>query len=100
MLRAIPGASKRDRQLFRLIAETGLRVGEAVALHVEDLDLTADDERLLVRGKGGRLRTVLLDDRLVAVLRTYLRQTGYRHGPLFRAERTTAAAHCATSQPR
>ena len=39
-------------------------------------------------GKGGRRRTVLIDgDSLVAQLRTYLRHTGYRHGPLFRAEK-------------
>jgi len=88
VLGAIPVANKRDRLLFRLIAETGIRIGEALSLHVEDLDLTADDERLMVRGKGGRQRTVLLDDdRLVAALRAYLRQTGYRHGPLFRAEK-------------
>lgn len=88
VLGAIPAANKRDRLLFRLIAGTGLRIGEALALHVEDLDLTADDEHLLVRGKGGRQRTVLLDDdHLVAALRPYLRHTGYRHGPLFRAEK-------------
>ncbi len=39
-------------------------------------------------GKGGRTRTVLLDeDRLVATLRRYLSATGYRSGPLFRAEK-------------
>lgn len=90
VLGAIPAANKRDRLLFRLIAETGLRISEALALHVEDLDLTADDEHLLVRGKGGRQRTLLLDDdRLVSALRAYLRQTGYRHGPLFRAEKNS-----------
>jgi integrase/recombinase XerD len=39
-----------------------------------------------VTGKGGRRRTILLDDRpFVAELRRYLRTRGYRHGPLFRA---------------
>jgi integrase len=64
----------------------GLRVGEALALHVEDLDLTFDDEHLHVLGKGNQQRTILLDDpRLVKQLRAYLTRTGYRHGPLFRA---------------
>lgn len=86
ILAAIPRAQRRDRLLFRLIFETGLRVGEALQVHVEDLDLTADDERLSVLGKGGRRRTILLDDRrLVAELRGYLKHSGYRHGPLFRA---------------
>ena len=86
ILAVIPATQRRDRLLFRLIFETGLRVGEALALHVEDLDLTFDDEHLHVLGKGNQQRTVLLDDpRLVKQLRAYLFRTGYRHGPLFRA---------------
>lgn len=67
---------------------TGLRVSEALALHVEDVDFTRDDERIAVLGKGGRRRTVLLDDpETVRLLRRHLRERGYRHGPVFRAER-------------
>lgn len=86
VLAAIPATQARDRLLFRLIAETGLRVSEALGLYVEDLDMTPDDEHLRVKGKGGRHRTLLLDDpALVRQLRVYLRKTGYQHGPLFRA---------------
>ncbi len=88
ILQAIPRSRPRDRLLFGLIAATGLRAGEALALYIEDLDLTPDDERLSVLGKGERRRTVLLDDpQLVAMLRRYLKATGYRHGPLFRAQK-------------
>ena len=88
ILAQIPANRRRDQVLFRLIFETGLRVGEALALYVEDLDLTSDDEHIRVLGKGGRWRTVLLDDRnLVRQLRAYLKQAAYRHGPLFRAEK-------------
>ncbi|MDQ2808375.1 MAG: tyrosine-type recombinase/integrase [Chloroflexota bacterium] len=88
ILTQIPRSRLRDRVLFRLIVETGVRIGEALALQVEDLDLTLDDEHIRVVGKGNRRRTVLLDDsRLVADLRTYLRRTGYQHGALFRAEK-------------
>ena len=69
ILAVIPATQRRDRLLFRLIFETGLRVGEALALHVEDLDLTFDDEHLHVLGKGNQPRTILLDDpRLVKQL--------------------------------
>lgn len=86
VLAAISASQPRDRLLFQLIAGTGLRVSEALGLYVEDLDLTADDEHLRVKGKGGRHRTLLLDDpALVRQLRTYLRKHGYQHGPLFRA---------------
>lgn len=86
VLATIPRVQRRDRLLFRLIFETGLRIGEALSVHVEDLDLAVDDERLSVLGKGGRRRTILLDDpQLVAELCGYLKHIGHRHGPLFRA---------------
>ncbi|MFD2610802.1 tyrosine-type recombinase/integrase [Deinococcus taklimakanensis] len=82
----IPAEQARDALLFRLVFETGLRIGEALGMHVEDLDLTRGDEHLTVLGKGGRKRTVLLDDpRLVNALRRYLRTLGYTHGLLFQA---------------
>jgi integrase len=88
ILQAIPRTQPRDRLLFGRIAATGLRAGEPLALYIEDLDLTPDDEHLSVLGKGERRRTVLLDDpRLVAMLRRYLKATGYRHGPLLRAQK-------------
>lgn len=83
---AIPPAQGRDALLFRLVYETGLRIGEALGLHLSDLDLTRGDEHLTVLGKGGRRRTVLLDDpALVARLRRYLKTLAFTHGPLFQA---------------
>ncbi len=88
ILKAIPTESLRDRLFFRLLSETGLRVSEGLSLYVEDLDLSLDNEHLTVVGKGGKKRTVLLDDqRLVHQLRAYLKRKGYKHGPLFRAEK-------------
>lgn len=86
VLKVIPRDQPRDQLLFRLLAETGLRISEALQLDVDDLDLTRDDEHLHVIGKRGHRRTVLLDDpKLVALLRRYLKETQVRHGPLFRA---------------
>jgi integrase/recombinase XerD len=88
VLKAIPRSKDRDRLLFRLLYATGMRIGEALAIHVEDLDLEKDDEHVTVLGKGGRRRTVLLDDpELIAGLHRYLKARGYLHGPLFRAEK-------------
>ena len=84
----IPAKCLRDRLFFRLLLETGLRVSEGLSLYVEDLDLSLDNEHLAVVGKGGKRRTILLDDpHLVQQLRAYLKRMGYRHGPLFRAEK-------------
>jgi integrase len=88
ILTIIPADCPRDRLFFRLLLETGLRAGEALSLYVEDLDLTFDNEHLTVVGKGNKKRTILVDDpRLVHQLRAYLKRTGYKHGPLFRAEK-------------
>jgi integrase/recombinase XerD len=88
ILTLIPADCPRDRLFFRLLLETGLRAGEALSLDVEDLDLTFDNEHLTVVGKGNKNRTILVDDpHLVHQLRAYLKRTGYKHGPLFRAEK-------------
>lgn len=90
VLAEIPNARLRDRLLFTLLFETGMRIGEALALYVEDLDLTPDDERVTVLGKGKRRRTILLDDpALVHLLKRYLRKHRYQHGPLFRAHKNS-----------
>lgn len=47
ILAVIPRARLRDRVLFGLIAQTGLRAGEALAVHVEDLDLTPDTSAMV-----------------------------------------------------
>ena len=80
----IPREQVRDRLLF----ETGLRIGEVLGLHLEDLDLTRGDEHLTVLGKGSRKRTILLDDPgLVHSLRQYLKGLSYTHGHLFQARK-------------
>ena len=72
ILAAIPRTQQHDWLLFGLIASTGLRAGEALSPHVEDLDLSTDDEHISVLGKGDRRRTVLRDDsQLVSSLRRY-----------------------------
>ena len=88
IFKVIPAACLRDRLFFRLLLETGLRVSEGLSLYVEDINLSLDNEHLTVVGKGGKRRTILLDDPLlVQQLRAYLKRMGYQYGPLFRAEK-------------
>ncbi|WP_205825479.1 tyrosine-type recombinase/integrase [Microbispora catharanthi] len=76
----------RDRVLFETAYVCGARASEVCGLYVEDLDLRLDDAHVRICGKGGSVRTVLLDDRgYVTLLKLYLARSGYTAGPLFRA---------------
>jgi len=82
----VPLDRLRDRVLFETAYTCGARASEVCGLYVEDLDLRLDDEHVQIHGKGGSIRTVLLDDRgYVALLKLYLARAGYTSGPLFRA---------------
>lgn len=51
--------NKRDKTIFTLMLECGLRVGEVCALSLEDV-LLEDPPRLKIHGKGGRQRIAYL----------------------------------------
>ncbi len=83
-LRMIPIYADRDQLLFGLLAQLGLRPGEALALQVEDVD--TDEGVLDVPGWGGRRRRVLIDDNeLLTRIRNWRQVTGWTSGPLFRS---------------
>jgi integrase/recombinase XerD len=70
-----PRTAQMIRTLIGLLAATGLRVGEALALDVDDLDLTAG-VLAVRRSKFGRSRLVPLHVQVMAALADYLRQRG------------------------
>ncbi len=61
----------RTRALIALLYRSGLRISEALALRPKDLDAEAGTVRVL-RGKGGKSRTVGMDPRGFAELRFWL----------------------------
>ncbi len=76
----------RDRALLELLYGAGLRVGEAVALDVRDVDLLAREVRVL--GKGRKERVVPLPQAARQALGAWLesrRARGYQAEPLFPA---------------
>lgn len=82
----VPLDRLRDRTLFETAYVCGARAAEICGLYVEDFDLRLDDEHVEIHGKGGTVRTILLDDRgYVALARLYLARSGYTSGPMFRA---------------
>lgn len=72
--------AERDHALFHLMLATGIRLGSAVSLDVEDVDL--DSGTLQIReAKGNRSERVFLGKRIREHLRRYIGDR--RSGPLF-----------------
>jgi integrase/recombinase XerD len=88
MLAAIPRKALRNRLLFTLLYETGMRVGEAMGLQVQHVHLNdLDGGYLRIVGKGNKERVIPLIDasHSVALLRKLLKTVG-GVGPLFRGD--------------
>lgn len=64
-------SARRDHALFHLLLATGLRIGSALALRVEDLDLDAGEIEVRVT-KGDRPGRVFAPPSLVEHLREYV----------------------------
>jgi len=73
--------ARRDRVLFTLMLRTGIRIGSALGLDVEDVDLVRG-ELLLRRAKGSRVERVFLPEGVVPQVSELIREVGF--GPLFR----------------
>ena len=75
----LESSNKRDYTLVNLLAYTGLRISEA--LHLELPDVHLDSRELVVRsGKGNKTRTVFLSDKLVRLIRDYMKQERGQYG--------------------
>jgi integrase/recombinase XerC len=72
-LRAIQAhPAPRDRVLALLPFYAGLRIAEAVALDIDDIELSARKGTLRVHGKGHKIREVPIHPQLRADLRLWL----------------------------
>jgi len=66
----------RDKAMFRLMLDVGLRIGEVVRSQVKDLIVASDgsEGRLRVRGKGGKERFVWLLPETLSVMQAWLEE--------------------------
>jgi len=66
----------RDRAMFQLMLDVGLRVSEVSALRLSDLTTTSNNSmvRLRVRGKGSKERFVYLSPETLSVVQAWLEQ--------------------------
>jgi site-specific recombinase XerD len=83
---AVVRAEPRDRLLWTLLMETGLRVSEALGLYTTDVFFSPGQDYLRVLGKGGSWRHVplLFEHRCRRLLQAELRAAGRERQPLFR----------------
>ncbi|WP_433065762.1 tyrosine-type recombinase/integrase [Dactylosporangium sp. CS-033363] len=73
----------RDRAILALLADLGLRVGEVVALDVDDLGSERGHRTVRFTGKGGKARRRALTPGVLRALDDYLPLRGNAPGPLF-----------------
>ena len=95
ILAAIPRQELRNRLLVTLLYETGMRVGEALGLQVQQVHLNdLDGGYLRLVGKGTKERVIALIDasRSVTLLRNVLKTLGGA-GPLFRGDVCKGGRH-------
>ena len=62
----------RDRAMFTLMLQCGLRIGEVSSLQVQDLYLGESPSRMIIRGKGARERTMYLSEEAERSLHAWL----------------------------
>lgn len=62
---------ERDRLIIRTIYATGLRVSELCGLTIENIDF--HEGMIRVQGKGGKIRTVFVDEATLEQIRTFIR---------------------------
>ena len=88
LMRHAPNVAARLLMLCQWRA--GLRVSEALALEVADLDFAGRYPTVKIRrGKGNKARMVPAHPELIAGLQNYLDYGNIRRGPLFEAHRAT-----------
>jgi integrase/recombinase XerD len=94
-------ANERDALIVRLLADTGIRVGELCALRVGDLSPRTGQPTLLINGKGAKQRQVPLSPVLADRLRRHIRRrpAGARTDHVFLSRQRSKVGDYAPLQP-
>ncbi|MGC8609771.1 MAG: site-specific tyrosine recombinase/integron integrase [Thermoplasmata archaeon] len=72
----------RDYVILMTLAYTGLRVSELVSLNIEDIDFY-DNIIHIKSGKGDKDRIVIIDPKVIELIKEYLKNEKRFSGPLF-----------------
>ena len=65
--------TKRDYAIVTVILYVGLRISECLSIKMSDFDLNSK-EIIVINGKGGKVRTVYMNDKVVEAIKEYLKE--------------------------
>jgi site-specific recombinase XerD len=71
----------RNLLILEFLYTTGLRISELIKLNTTDVDLQSGE--FVVRGKGGKVRTVFINEKIVKMVGKYLSSRIDNFSPLF-----------------
>lgn len=74
-LLAAPGPSKkgiRDQMILVILYDTAIRADELIGLDLSDVNISADEPYMRVRGKGDKERVVALSEKVVPLIKQYI----------------------------
>jgi integrase/recombinase XerC/integrase/recombinase XerD len=74
----------RDRAILKTFLWSGIRLGTACRLRVQDFHQDGDEATLRLHEKGDKRRTIGLHVNAAAAITEYINQAGITSGPLFR----------------
>jgi len=83
MRAALHTCTLRDAAILGMLAELGLRVGEAIALNLEDVRTNRGHRTVRVTGKGVKTRELPIPPPLARTLDAYLEVRSATEGPMF-----------------
>jgi len=64
---------KRDYALFTFMYDTGCRIGEELNIKIKDLYLDVKNPYVTVKGKGSKIRPLLLSEKTVSIISLYIK---------------------------
>ena len=86
----------RDRAILKLFIYSGIRLGTACRLKVEDFHLEDGEATMRVHEKGDKRRTIGLNVVAGEAIEEYIQHAGLTSGPLFRPRRAPGSEDLAT----
>ena len=86
----------RDRAILKLFIYSGIRLGTACRLKVEDFHLEDGEATMRVHEKGDKRRTIGLNVVAGQAIEEYVQHAGLTSGPLFRPRRAPGSEDLAT----